>query len=320
MSLDSLYWETAWRWVCRQRERAPASADIWDLRWRWKSEGAALFECVKSGHYVLSPMNIMCGETDSRAMWNARDALVLKWVALHITAYLPSPEGCMHLRGKGAHQSLREVSSRLRDGDFHFVHRTDIRGYYENINKSALLNHIYLFVDWPVLRELLHQYVHYSVEYGGVFHTPTKGIPRGCALSPLLGASMLRHIDQHFYYDEDVFYTRYMDDFLLLTKTRWHLKKRIKKLSEFFELSGFERHPEKTQTGRIEKGFDWLGIEFLPSGMRISPRSCANHAEQVAKITRKFKPTSAFPTLDSRLTAYEKRWNIWANSLLKACE
>lgn len=45
---------------------------------------------------------------------------------------------------------------------------------------------------------------------------------------------------------DEVFYARYMDDFLLLNRTRWQLRRGISRLAEFFDLSGFERHPEKT--------------------------------------------------------------------------
>ncbi|WP_341533681.1 reverse transcriptase domain-containing protein, partial [Serratia marcescens] len=85
--------------------------------------------------------------------------------------------------------------------------------------------------------------------------------PHGQAESACDGGSLLRHIDSHYgsLNPDEVFYARYMDDFLLLTRTRWQLRRGIARLADFFDLSGFERHPDKTQTGRLEKGFDWLG-------------------------------------------------------------
>ncbi|ECF7068464.1 hypothetical protein XS74_22935 [Salmonella enterica subsp. enterica] len=87
-------------------------------------------------------------------------------------------------------------------------------------------------------------------------------IPRGCALKPLIGASLLRHVDDYYETlpEEDYFYARYMDDFLLFTRTRWQLRRGIQMLAFFFDLGGFEIHPDKSQTGRLEKGFDWLGL------------------------------------------------------------
>jgi len=71
------------------------------------------------------------------------------------------------------------------------------------------------FVSSPILQRLIRQYLHYSVEHGGEFITPTSGICRGCALSPLIGASLLHHVDAYFASQEEVFYARHMDDFLI---------------------------------------------------------------------------------------------------------
>jgi hypothetical protein len=64
-----------------------------------------------------------------------------------------------------------------------------------------------------------------------------------------------------------------MDDFLVLTRTRWQLRRCVKRLHEFFDLGGFETHPDKTQLGRIEHGFDWLGVWFTPTGGHHSAQS-----------------------------------------------
>nr|WP_239504897.1 MULTISPECIES: reverse transcriptase domain-containing protein [Serratia] len=83
---------------------------------------------------------------------------------------------------------------------------------------------------------------------------------RGCALSPLIGASLLHHVDSYFAAQEGTFYARYMDDFVLLTRTRWQLRRCVKRLHEFFNLSGFETHPDKTQLGRLN--MDLIGWAY----------------------------------------------------------
>lgn len=85
-----------------------------------------------------------------------------------------------------------------------------------------------------------------------------------------------------------------MDEILLLTRPRWQLRRAIRQLAEFFDLSGFERHPEKTQTGRISHGFDWLGIWFYAVGV------C--HMQQA----------------DARVLSYETRRTRRAESMLNA--
>ncbi len=213
-----------------------------------------------------------------RAQWSAQDALVLKWVALQITEYLPRHARCAHVKGHGGgREFVRQVARALMSGEFSFVYRTDIRGYYRNIDKTQLQCHIQIYVPDPVLLSLLYQYLHYSVEDGGEIYTPTQGICRSCSLSPLFGASLLYHVDKHFDEQKGIFYARYMDDFLLLTRSRWPLRHGVKQLHEFLNLGGFETHPDKTQLGRIEHGFDWLGVWFSAAEPTIAPRAIANY-------------------------------------------
>jgi len=255
-------------------------------------------------------------------MWSASDALVLKWLALKVENQLPRPDACHHLRGKGVRHSLRAVSGVLYSGRYAFVHRTDIRGYCEHIRKAPLVSLITRRVRDPVCRELMIQYAHYSVERGGEIHTPVTGIPRGCALSPLIGAALLNHIDGDFasLNGEDTFYARYMDDFVLLTRTRWQLRRGIARLAEYFDAGGFERHPDKTQTGRIRNGFDWLGIWFGPEGATIAPRALNNHRERRARLFEQARRRGMTAEAASeRVRAYDARWTTWAEGMLAAC-
>ncbi|EJN6713335.1 hypothetical protein NQN45_004200 [Vibrio vulnificus] len=124
-----------------------------------------------------------------------------------------------------------------------------------------------------------------SVELGGEFHTPTKGIARGSSISPLLGAMHLYLIDAYFAQNNNLYYARYMDDFVILTKTRWHLRKAVKRLNQFFNIYGFKQHPDKTFIGRIDKGFDWMGFQFTRDGIvDIAPRSLKKILENIQRL------------------------------------
>lgn len=232
-------WLCAWQWLCRQRRNAPSNADIWHLRHHWRRDGDRLLVQVLKGQYTLSAMQVIRASDSEHVMWCAQDALVLKWVALKVGGLSPLHRRCVHVKGHGGSRgSIRAVSAAINSGCFRYVLRTDIRGYYRHIRKDQVLDQVWRYVSDPVLRDLIRQYVHYSVEWGGEFATPVSGICRGCALSPLIGASLLQHVDEHFSSREDVFYARYMDDFLVLVPTRWRLRKCIRDLNEFFNQGG----------------------------------------------------------------------------------
>jgi RNA-directed DNA polymerase len=76
----------------------------------------------------------------------------------------------------------------------------------------------------------------------------------------------LNALDDHFT-DENLYYVRYMDDILILTKTLWHDCKAVKQLNQILNTLKVEKHPDKTPIGKIENGFI-PGI--LPSTLRAS--------------------------------------------------
>ncbi len=175
-------------------------------------------------------------------------------------------------------------------------------------------------VQDPVLLNLVRQYLHYSVERGGEFHTPKKGICRGCALSPLLAGFCLWAMDTYFEAQQLLRYVRFMDDIVILTRTRWHLRQAVRALNVFFASGGYSQHPGKTFIGRTERGFDWMGIQFNGSGVEgVAPRALANHRERCRRLYEQVWRYGKKKTM-ARVSAYVKRWTIWRNSMLTASE
>ena len=336
---------TAWQWLETQRRTAPEGADVWDVRWQAQRSATYLTDLLhtlQAGEYRLSPLQLHGQGEDRKAVRSAQDALVLKWVALSIEGQLPLHPACEHVKGHGGgRQSVNRLHALLtgtapehapeqtteqtskKTADHAWVCRTDIRGYYRNINKETLLNHVRQHVQDPVLRDLISQYLHYTVEDGGAFHTPEKGISRGCALSPLMGALHLYDMDEHFSRQKGIHYARYMDDIVILAKTRWSLRKHTKRLMQWFSEYGFEACPDKTQIGRTAKGFDWMGAWLTHEGVTdIAPRAKANHREKVRRLYERLARVPDWlrhrrqQQVHARVSAYRKRWNIWAGGLI----
>lgn len=191
----------------------------------------------------------------------------------------------------------------------------DIKGYYANIDKPRLLNQLQKHITDPALLALLIQYVYYSIDLGGVFHTPTKGIPRGCALSPLMGAFHLTKMDAYFA-QKRLHYVRYMDDFVLLTQTRGQLRKAVRQLNQWFTAFGFRQHPDKTFIGRVAKGFDWMGAWLTDKGITgVAPRALENHRNRCRQLYEQTSRLSAKDQAD-RVSQYRLRWSQWVRCIL----
>ena len=80
--------DRAFTWLCARRKDFPAACDVWSLRRRWTTERARLRADLVAGRYrfgLLSRVRLRTGEEVD--VWAARDALVLKSLALVLAGH-----------------------------------------------------------------------------------------------------------------------------------------------------------------------------------------------------------------------------------------
>lgn len=299
-------WQQAWYWLCDRRRHHPVNADIWHLRFHWPYLSPRLWQQVQNGDYRLQPMQRL----GQYAVWSAPDALVLKWVALMAGPQLPWHPRCEHGAGMGGVASRRRLAEAITEGEPQFVMRTDIRGYYQHIGREDVEREVIGYLTCPLLRDLIGQYLAYSVEVGGEFYTPTRGIPRGCALSPLIGASLLYRLDAALGEGQADYYARYMDDFIILARQRWPLRRAIAQLRAGLAAMGFELHPDKTRIGRLTRGVDWLGGWFNHQGrVGIAPRALQQYRTRTLRLYEQtWRGTREITVCERRVRLYRERW------------
>jgi hypothetical protein len=168
-------WRQAWEWLKKQRKKAPHNADIWHLHSHWQRLQTEIANHVQTGTWRLQPMTAVpiskAGrESDSLILWSATDALVLKWVALKVKPLVKVHSRCLHLQD-GAQRAVQIVAEALNSGEWHYVYRTDIKGYYQHIRKTMALTAWQEVTDDIRLLNLIEQYLYYSTEQGGEIHT-----------------------------------------------------------------------------------------------------------------------------------------------------
>ncbi len=302
--------ETAYAWLCRQRAHFPPNADVWHLRFHWEREQPLLVDALLSGEYRLSPVQLVTKANGTRvALWCASDALVLKMLTLVLETVLPVHEACKHVKGRGGYiGSVGRTMSVIRRFKPTYVARTDIKGYYQHIQPEVLHLQLLSHVHDPRVMGVLDQYLSYLMEDSERLWQPGGGISRGCALSPLLGAFHLYGLDVRLASITGVTYERYMDDFLLLTSSRWVLRRAIRRLNRAFEWLGFIQHPLKTFFGRLHRGVEWLGYALDDEGRSApSPRSVFAWVQRQAEPLFEEAAWSAF--------AYRKWRAMWGWTL-----
>ncbi|WP_110338554.1 reverse transcriptase domain-containing protein [Nitrosomonas sp. Nm84] len=186
--------------------------------------------------------------------------------------------------------------------------------FYESIDQQLLVEKLYTCIEHKGLRRYLYQIIHRTVEYGGNYREITQGISRDCFLSPIFGALYLKVLDELFT-KFNGYYIRYMDDILIMTKTRWQNRKAIKLMNECFSQLKVEQHPDKTFIGRIEKGFDFLGYHFSREPLHVANITIKKHAERIIRLYEQQKTKKATSEeMALVLGLYVKRWRRWCGA------
>jgi hypothetical protein len=222
-------------------------------------------------------------------------ALKLITQALQRSIGLDLPQSCYHIKSHGGLKKAVQHTHKAIS-EYKFVMRSDIKGYYDSINFNILFNIIEKYVKNPILIRLIIRSCYRTETRGGLFYEyHTKGIPMGSPLSPLLGAIALMPLDQAISQIPGVFYSRFMDDWVVFTKSKTALRKVIKQTHNILNTLKLQLHPTKTYIGNISHGFNFLGYymddqKILPSQetiRRFSERSSVLYEH--APASRRYK-------------------------------
>jgi RNA-directed DNA polymerase len=210
---------------------------------------------------------------------------------------------CMHVKGhggvKGAVRLVQRLLPRVR-----FVGRFDVASYYRSIRHDRLLTQLGQARVPAALRALIEDYLRLPDS-----RATGRGLVAGGGLSPLLGALHLVDVDRALGNERlrsaGVYYLRYMDDMLILTQTRWQLRRAIATLRRMLGELYLALHPDKRFIGRTTAGFDFLGYRFH-SGRRLRPAT--QSLERLLTRSRRLYEQGA-PR--ARLWRYLERWVDW---------
>jgi len=259
--------DQAYDWLCKRRKDYHFHSDVWHLRSHWATEKENLLQELRQETYRFDAVTVYNLPDKKIGIWSAKDALVLKMLALYLRKALDPilSDRIYHLcaideqEKRGNQAAVRKVLDALPDNEF--VFRTDVKGYYASIQHSVLFGLCQQYIQDSFILKLIKQYLRHHTYDDGIYRSIQTGISLGCPLSPLMGALCLKPLDDAME-KTDLFYLRFMDDWVVLSPTRWKLRKAIATVNQCLNDLHFEKHPDKTFIGRTDKGFDFLGVHF----------------------------------------------------------
>jgi len=298
--------DLAYDWLCKRRRDYSANSDVWDVRWRWHDIKPRVQEQLVDGSYRFNPLQRIRPGNDVLEIWTALDALVLKAIAIVLNRRLSFSPRCCHVAGHGgAKGAVRDVVRNLPNNPF--VFRTDVRSYYASIDHDVLMGQLREHISDARLLGFLEQSIRRTVVEDGVYEDITTGISLGCALSPVMGAIFLQQLDDHMEASE-LFYVRFMDDWVILAPTRWKLRKAVAIVNRTLTELGVQQHPDKTFVGKVCRGFEFLG--YLLNANGIAGVAKKTYERFKSRVTRLYEQGASI----DRIGEYERRWMQWVRS------
>ena len=209
---------------------------------------------------------------------------------------------CTHIKGHGGVKGNLRLLTRCCE-DYHFVARFDVARYYESMQHEVLLDTLLQMGASTQSHAVVEAYLQKPDVHGtGV------GMTAGGCLSPLLGAVMLTPLDDamtELMRKEGIVYIRFMDDFIILAKTRHPFRRAIKRVHEVMRDLQLQLHEKKRFIGKVSDGFDFLGYTVKP-GRRLRPS-----AESIRRLSTKFRRLYERGASPKRLWRYVVRWCGW---------
>ena len=193
------------------------------------------------------------------ARWNLRSRGRINRVRESLTQRLDPviPRACTHHRGHGGVKgAIRRLHGAL--GQANFVARFDIASYYKSIQHDLLMAQLEQAGASESELALAEDYLRLPDRQGS-----GRGIVASAGLSPLFGGLYLSGLDRAMVACQRagqlICYVRFMDDVVLLAKSRWQLRRAIAQLHAVLRPLNLRLHRRKRFIGRVIVGFDFLG-------------------------------------------------------------
>jgi RNA-directed DNA polymerase len=161
--------------------------------------------------------------------------------------------------GRSQHQALDALSYALRYKKVNYVLDTDIRGFFDNLDKGWLIKFVEHRVADPRILRLIQKWLWAGVMENGRWSEAKTGTPQGSGISPMLANIYLHYVFdlrmhqwRKRYAQGEVIAVRYADDIVLGFQHKTEADRFLNDLRERMAKFGLELHPDKTR--RIEFG------------------------------------------------------------------
>jgi len=165
--------------------------------------------------------------------------------------------------GRSYKTAVRQIET-WRERGYDWVLDGDLVKYFDNIQHSRLFAELQERVHDPAVGKLVERWIGSGVTTSSGLILPSKGIPQGSVVSPILANVYLDDFDEAIE-DAGLKLVRYADDFVVLAKSKSQIEAAQAFVDLLLETMGLELHPDKTRITNFQQGFHFLGHTFVRS-------------------------------------------------------
>lgn len=157
-------------------------------------------------------------------------------------------------------EAIREAGNRGHS----FVVDADIRGYFDSIDRTTLMELVKERISDRRVLKLMRQWLEAGVMEDGTVKETLAGTPQGGVISPLLANIYLNKLDRIWAARCSSLgvLVRYADDFVVMCRTESAAQEALRRIGLVMNRLGLQLHPEKTRMVDLRRGkesFVFLG-------------------------------------------------------------
>ena len=218
------------------------------------------------------------------------DRIVHRWVVdnflelYFVPQFIYSSFAC--LKNKGMHKSAKYVQEKMQHckriwGEYYIL-KMDIAKYFDNINKNILLDIIKIKIKdenilWLIKEILFSQ-------------KREKGLDIENYTSQMFANIYLNEVDQYVKHKLKIkYYCRYLDDSVLMVKTKKEAKEALKKIQIFLKEKLELELNKKTQILKNKQGVNFCGYKINEYRMKIRDKGKRKLKKKIKKLKYEIK-------------------------------